>query len=86
MALERYVAINDHWINDQGRYVKLGEVRSLSKDEAGAIRHMIKIPQGLREDSKELTNFVESEHQKDEAEMRRKRTGVVRPVQVQVPG
>lgn len=88
MALERYVAINDHWINDQGRYVKLGEVRQLSKDEAGAIRHMVKIPQGLREGSEELKAFVESEHNRDEIAMRRKRAGQsVQPkIQVQVPG
>jgi hypothetical protein len=86
MALEKYVAINEHWINDQGRFVKQGEVRELSKDEAGAIRHMVRLPQGLREGSKELNAFVESEHNKDENAMRRKRAEGNRPkIQVQVP-
>lgn len=87
MANERYVAINNHWINDQGRYVKQGDIRELSKDEACAIRHMIKIPQGVREGSKELNDFVESEHNKDEIAMRKKRSApVLQKVQVQVPG
>jgi len=84
MASERYVAINDHWINDQGRYVKQGEVRELSRDEAGAIRHMVKIPQGVREGSKELSSFVESEHNRDEIKMRQLRTRN-QSIHVQVP-
>jgi hypothetical protein len=86
MALERYVAINDHWINDQGRFVKQGDIRELSKDEAGAIRHMVKLPQGLREGSKELKAFVDSEHNRDETTMRKRRAEGNRPrIQVQVP-
>jgi hypothetical protein len=87
MASERYVAINDHWINDQGRYVKQGEIRELSKDEASAIRHMVLVPRGLREGSKELKDFVASEHNKDEIAMRKKRSGSnSQKIQVQVPG
>lgn len=74
MATERYVAINDHHINDTAEFIKKGTTREFGKDGTGGNPHFTKIPQGIRE-GKELNKFVDEKNKEYSAALRKKMQG-----------
>ena len=81
---DRYVAINDHWINDTREFIRQGEVREFGKDGTGGNPHFVKIPQGIRDD-RDINSFVQSESSRYAAERREREMKYKRKISVQVP-